>query len=43
VALHVGICEVTIRLHGVTTLKGKRQVTQSVVKNLRNKFNLSAA
>ena len=41
--MHVGICEITIRLHAITTLKGKRQITQSVVKNLHNKFNVSAA
>ena len=42
-AMHVGICEITIRLHQIKSLKGKRQITQSVVKNLRNKFNVSAA
>ncbi len=41
--MHVGICEISIRLPEITTLKEKRQITQSVVKNLHNKFNVSAA
>lgn len=41
--MHVGICEITIRLHDVTTLKAKRQVTQSVITTVRNRWNVSAA
>lgn len=39
----VGLGLIILRLHDCRSLKGKRQVVKSVVGQLRNKFNVSAA
>ena len=41
--MHVGVCRVVLRIPGNSSLKGKRQVAQSVLSRLRTKFNVSAA
>ncbi len=41
--MHVGVCRVILRIPGNSSLKGKRQVAQSVLSRLRSKFNVSAA
>ena len=39
----VGVCRLTLRLPENASLKGKRQVIQSVMTRLRNKFNVAVA
>jgi uncharacterized protein YlxP (DUF503 family) len=39
----VGSLEVTLRLHGVRSLKEKRRIRQSVVSKLRNGFKVAVA
>ena len=39
----VGICRMTILLHGNRSLKGKRRVLKSIVGKVKNRFNLSIA
>lgn len=39
----VGVVEVKVHLHGLNSLKGKRQIVKSTIKRMRNKFNISAA
>ena len=39
----VGVCRLTLRLPENASLKGKRQVIQSVTTRLRNKFNVAVA
>jgi len=41
--MRVAICVLELYIPGVTSLKGKRQVTKSLVQRLRNKFNVSIA
>ena len=41
--MHIGSCRMTFRLHGNDSLKGKRQVSRSLITKLRQKFNLSVA
>ncbi len=41
--MHIGSCRLTFRLHGNDSLKGKRQVSRSLITRLRQKFNLAAA
>ena len=41
--MHVGVCHVSLRLPGNRSLKGKRQVAQSIVSKVRAKFNVSIA
>ena len=41
--MHVGICRVVLRIPGNSSLKGKRQISQSILSRLRTKFNVSAA
>jgi hypothetical protein len=41
--LTVGVCRVTLRLPENGSLKGKRQVVQSLTTRLRGKFNVSVA
>ena len=41
--MQVGLCRVTFHLHGNASLKGKRQVSRSLITRLRQKFNLSVA
>ena len=39
----VGICKVTILLHGNRSLKGKRSVLKSIMSKVKNRFNISIA
>ncbi|MBI5810059.1 MAG: DUF503 domain-containing protein [Deltaproteobacteria bacterium] len=39
----VGICRITLIIHGNGSLKGKRQVLKSVIGKVKNKFNVSIA
>lgn len=39
----IGVCRLTFRLPGNDSLKGKRQVSRSVIARLQQKFNMAAA
>ena len=39
----IGICELDIRIHGINSLKRKRQVIKQLVDRTKNKFNVSIA
>ncbi|HEB72698.1 MAG TPA: DUF503 domain-containing protein, partial [Nitrospirae bacterium] len=39
----VGVCRISIALHGNRSLKGKRQVIQSVKDKVKKRFNISIA
>ncbi|WP_243547077.1 DUF503 domain-containing protein [Pseudodesulfovibrio tunisiensis] len=39
----IGVLTLNFRLHGNRSLKGKRQVANSLKQKLRNKFNVSVA
>lgn len=39
----VGIGTITLRLHGNSSLKGKRKVVKSIMGRVRNTFNVSIA
>ncbi len=39
----VGTCELMFQLPGNRSLKGKRQVSRSIVQRIRNRFNVSVA
>jgi uncharacterized protein YlxP (DUF503 family) len=41
--LHIGTARLTFRLPGNDSLKGKRQVSRSLITRLRQRFNLSVA
>ena len=41
--MHIGACRLTFRLPGNDSLKGKRQVSRSLITRLRQRFNLSVA
>ena len=41
--MFIGVLTLEFTLHGNDSLKGKRNVTQSLKHKLRNKFNLSVA
>ena len=41
--MHVGVCRVMLRLPGNQSLKGKRQVAQSLISRVRPKFNVAVA
>ncbi len=41
--MHVGVCRVSLRLPGNQSLKGKRQVAQSIISRVRTKFNVAIA
>ena len=41
--MHVSMCQIELRLPENHSLKGKRQVIQSIVTRLRNRFNVSIA
>lgn len=41
--MHIGACQLTYRLHGNGSLKGKRQVSRSLISRLRQRFNLAVA
>lgn len=39
----VGLCTVTLYLHGVASLKGKRRTIKPVLARMRNTYNVSCA
>ena len=39
----VGLLTVTIHLHGIDSLKGKRKIVKSLIERLRNRFNASVS
>ncbi|MBM7867327.1 DUF503 family protein [Heliobacterium gestii] len=41
--MSVGYSEVSLHIHGVDSLKGKRRVLKSIIERLRGKFNISVA
>ena len=41
--MHIGSCRMTFRLPGNDSLKGKRQVSRSLIAKLRQRFNMAAA
>jgi len=41
--VHIAICKATLRLPENESLKGKRQVTRSLIARVHNKFNVSVA
>jgi uncharacterized protein YlxP (DUF503 family) len=41
--VHVGVCRMTFHLQGNDSLKGKRQVSRSLIGRLRQRFNLAVA
>lgn len=41
--MNVGVCKINLRLPENSSLKGKRQVLQSIISRIRNKFNVSVA
>ena len=41
--MHVSVCRIQLRLPENHSLKGKRQVTKSIITRLQNKFNVSVA
>ena len=41
--MFVGVCRLTFHLHGVSSLKAKRQVLRRIIERTRAKFNVSAA
>ena len=41
--MHVGVCQLRLRLPENSSLKGKRQVVKSITSRVANKFNVSIA
>ena len=41
--MHFGACRLTYRLPGNESLKGKRQLSRSLIARLRQRFNLAVA
>ena len=41
--MHIGAARLTFHLHGNDSLKGKRQVSRSLIGKLRQRFNLAVA
>lgn len=41
--MHIGTARLTFRLPGNDSLKGKRQVSRSLITRMRQRFNLSVA
>ncbi len=41
--MHVSVCQIELRLPENHSLKGKRQVIQSIITRLKNKYNVSVA
>ncbi len=39
----IGTLYLNIRLHGITSLKGKRKISLSLKQKIKNKFNLAVA
>jgi uncharacterized protein YlxP (DUF503 family) len=42
-AVHIGACVITLRLHASNSLKDKRQVVRSLSDRLRRQFNVAVA
>jgi len=41
--MHVGVMEVTLRLEGNASLKGKRKVVKSILGRVKARFNVAAS
>lgn len=41
--MNVALCRISLRLHGIRSLKGKRQIAQSIVSRVSSKFNVAIA
>ena len=41
--MHVGVCQIELRLPENQSLKGKRQVIKSITTRIQNRFNVSVA
>lgn len=41
--MHIALCTIELRLHGVASLKGKRRIVKSVVTRVSREFNVSIA
>ncbi len=41
--MHVGVLEVTLRLEGNASLKGKRKVVKSILGRVQSRFNAAAS
>ncbi|MYA51657.1 MAG: DUF503 domain-containing protein [Chloroflexi bacterium] len=41
--MYIGSCRLTFRLHGNDSLKGKRQVSRSLIDRFRQRYHLAAA
>lgn len=41
--MNIGACKVRLRLPENESLKGKRQITKSVIERVKNKYNVSIA
>ena len=41
--MNIGVCRVNLRIPENQTLKGKRQVVQSIINRVRDKFNVAIA
>ncbi|MGL4208798.1 MAG: DUF503 domain-containing protein, partial [Candidatus Adiutrix sp.] len=41
--MHVGALEITLRLQGNDSLKGKRKVVKSLIGRVKSRFNVGAA
>ncbi|WP_028574895.1 DUF503 domain-containing protein [Desulfonatronovibrio hydrogenovorans] len=39
----IGILQINFRLHGITSLKTKRKISNSLKQKLKNKFNVAVA
>ena len=41
--MNVGVCRISLRLHGVRSLKEKRRISRSLIAHVSNKFNVAIA
>ena len=41
--MNVGVCRLSLRLHGVRNLKEKRRISRSLIALVSNKFNVAVA
>ena len=41
--MHVGVCQIKLRLPENSSLKGKRQILKSIISRVKNKFNVAVA
>ena len=41
--MNVGVCRLSLRLHGVRSLKEKRRISRSLIAQVSNKFNVAIA